>query len=77
MTRAGALLGALAGAVVAIAASGCGATQRAAARDPMKCEQNPDCASRRGAYMDCSRQCVDNPECVNRCVEAAPDQPKH
>jgi hypothetical protein len=55
----------------------CAATERAQARDPMKCEQNPNCAAGRGAYMDCSRQCADNPECVDRCIEATTDQPKH
>ena len=63
--------------VVAAALSACGGLQRAAARDPQKCEQNPDCAAHRGAYMDCSRQCADNPECVDRCIEMTTDQPKH
>jgi hypothetical protein len=73
--------GAVKGALVLLAAmasiAGCAATQRAAAHDPMKCEQNPDCAARRGAYMDCSRQCADDPACVDRCIEATTDQPKH
>ncbi|HEX4448189.1 MAG TPA: hypothetical protein VH044_15680 [Polyangiaceae bacterium] len=62
---------------LAAAPSACGGLQRAAARDPQKCEQNPDCAAHRGAYMDCSRQCADNPECVDRCIEMTTDQPKH
>ena len=64
-------------AAAALFVAGCAATERAAARDPMRCEQNPDCAAHRGAYMDCSRQCADNPECVDRCIEATTDQPKH
>jgi hypothetical protein len=55
----------------------CAATERAQARDPMRCEQNPKCASGRGVYIDCSRQCSDDPECVQRCTEATIDQPKH
>jgi hypothetical protein len=43
----------------------------------MRCEQNPKCASGRGVYVDCSRQCSDDPECVQRCTEATVDQPKH
>jgi hypothetical protein len=58
-------------------AGGCAATERAAARDPMKCERNPQCASARGAYADCSEQCSYDPACTERCLEAAPDQPKH
>jgi|HubBroStandDraft_4_1064222.scaffolds.fasta_scaffold949877_1 hypothetical protein len=63
--------------LLAAALSACGGLQRAAARDPQKCEQNPDCAAHRGAYMDCSRQCADSPECVDRCIEMTTDQPKH
>ncbi len=55
----------------------CAATERAQQRDPMRCEQNPKCASGRGVYIDCSRQCSDDPECVQRCTEATIDQPKH
>ncbi len=35
----------------------------------MTCERDAACAKARGSYMDCSRQCVDNPECVARCDE--------
>jgi hypothetical protein len=50
-------------------ASACGAAESAAARDPMKCERDPSCAKARGGYADCSRQCADNPECVDRCQQ--------
>ncbi len=45
----------------------CGAAQAAAARDPMHCERDPACSKARGAYPDCTRQCVDDPECMDRC----------
>ncbi len=52
----------------------CGATvkdtvENAAAKDPMKCERNPACARGRGSYPDCTRQCVDDPQCVSLCKE--------
>jgi hypothetical protein len=49
----------------------------AAARDPMQCERNPDCAKGRGSYIDCTEQCADNPECVDRCHEAQVDRMGH
>jgi hypothetical protein len=61
------------GAVVAIAlaaiagAAACGAAEKAAAKDPMKCERDPSCAKERGRYPDCTRQCTDDPECMDRC----------
>jgi hypothetical protein len=54
---------------LALLACACGSAQRSAARDPMRCERDPACAKARGSYVDCSRQCVDNPECVARCDE--------
>jgi hypothetical protein len=47
--------------------SACGAAQAAAGRDPMKCERDPTCAKGRGSYIDCTRQCADNPECMDHC----------
>jgi hypothetical protein len=55
----------------------CAATEKAQQRDPMRCEQDPKCAAARGAYVDCYRQCSDDPECVQRCLDATVDQPKH
>jgi len=57
-----------------VACSACAATERAQQRDPMMCERNPACASERGAYADCSRQCSYDPVCTDRCAEAAIDQ---
>ena len=57
--------------VVAVAAivgsAACGAAEKAAAKDPMKCERDPSCAKARGAYPDCARQCADDPACMDRC----------
>jgi hypothetical protein len=48
----------------------CGSvTNAAATRDPMKCERDPSCARARGSYSDCTRQCVDDAECVKRCEQ--------
>jgi hypothetical protein len=58
-----------AGLLLAAMASACGAAESAAARDPMKCERDPSCAKARGGYADCTRQCADNPECVDRCQQ--------
>lgn len=49
------------------ALGGCGAMERAAARDPMKCERDPNCGGKRGRTMDCTAQCVDDPACMDRC----------
>jgi hypothetical protein len=49
---------------------GCGASEATQqARDPMKCERDPACAKARLAYPDCTKQCVDDPVCVERCAE--------
>jgi hypothetical protein len=48
---------------------GCATVENAQARDPMKCERDPACARARAAYPDCTKQCVDDPECVQRCGE--------
>ena len=45
---------------------GCGALEKSAAKDPVKCERDPKCTQKqRGA--DCSTQCSDDPACVDRC----------
>jgi hypothetical protein len=46
----------------------CGSLESNAAKDPMKCERDPKCAKRQRDY-DCSRQCSDDPACVDRCRE--------
>jgi hypothetical protein len=56
-------------------ALGCQATQAAAARDPMRCERDPNCMDRADRSKDCVTQCVDDPACVDRCREVT-GQPK-
>lgn len=46
----------------------CGASRAAAAKDPLKCERNPNCAKHERAF-DCSAQCADDSACVERCNE--------
>jgi len=53
---------------------GCAATEKAAAQDPMRCERDPSCSKARSTYIDCSRQCSDNPECTDRCREMQIDR---
>ncbi len=53
--------------------SACAATEGAARRDPVRCERDPACARQKGAYSDCTQQCNDNPDCMDRCREAQPD----
>src|SRR5262249_14484496 len=56
-------------ALLAVSSSiGCAAATAAAAKDPMKCERDPKCASHQKAF-DCSTQCTDDPACVERCSE--------
>ncbi len=55
----------------------CASVQNAAARDPMKCERDPTCAKARASYADCTKQCVDDPECVSRCEQMQPDRLGH
>ena len=47
---------------------GCAAMQRAAAKDPMRCERDPECLHLSKAY-DCPSQCVDDIECIKRCEQ--------
>jgi hypothetical protein len=51
------------------AATGCTTMQKAAREDPMKCERDPKCDKKRGRTMDCSRQCNDDPACMDRCAQ--------
>jgi hypothetical protein len=48
---------------------GCASVKNAQARDPMKCERDPTCGRARGSYADCTRQCADAPDCVQRCEQ--------
>ncbi len=45
----------------------CAVAEKAAAKDPAMCERDPNCSRGRSSYQDCSRQCVDDPACVERC----------
>src|SRR5260370_21482113 len=45
----------------------CASAQNAAQKDPMRCERDPSCARAKGTYPDCSKQCNDDPECVDMC----------
>ena len=56
------------------AISGCSAVQNAAKEDPMKCERDPKCEKKRGRTADCSRQCSDDPACVERCEQVQQSQ---
>jgi hypothetical protein len=49
--------------------SGCATMAKAAQEDPMKCERDPKCEKKRGRTADCSRQCSDDPACVDRCEQ--------
>ncbi len=47
----------------------CNKLQAAAAQDPMRCERDSKCDKKRGRTADCSRQCNDDPACVDRCEQ--------
>lgn len=47
----------------------CSSAQKAAQEDPMKCERDPKCEKKRSGTVDCSRQCSDDPACVERCEQ--------
>jgi hypothetical protein len=53
---------------------GCAATQKAAAQDPMQCERDPSCSKGRSSYIDCTKQCVDDPACMDMCREMQIDR---
>jgi hypothetical protein len=61
------LLG-LAGGAAACKSTG-NALENAAAKDPARCERDPSCSRGRSSYVDCTRQCVDDYECVQRCQQ--------
>jgi hypothetical protein len=52
-----------------VVSSGCATLESAAAKDPMKCEQDPKCQSHQGKSADCVTACVDDPACIDRCRE--------
>ena len=60
--------------MLALASFGCAATEKAAREDPMKCERDPKCEKKRGRTADCSRQCSDDPACMDRCEQVQQGQ---
>ena len=46
----------------------CAHLEKAAAKDPQRCERDPKCQKRDRAN-DCSTQCVDDPACMDRCAQ--------
>jgi hypothetical protein len=54
---------------VGATAPACKTMQSAAREDPMKCERDPKCDKKRGRTADCSRQCNDDPACMDRCEQ--------
>jgi hypothetical protein len=52
---------------------GCSTLEKSAAKDPMKCERDPACASKNAKNRDCATQCNDDPACMDRCREMQPD----
>ncbi len=58
--------------MVALSMSGvtaCKSLEKSAREDPMKCERDPKCEKKRGRTQDCSRQCNDDPACMERCEQ--------
>ena len=81
MTRARVLvrLAAVAAALAACVAGApaCASVEKAAAKDPMRCERDPSCSRGRANYADCTKQCVDDPECTDRCRTMQVDRVGH
>lgn len=62
----------------ALLLTACATMERRAREDPMKCERDPKCDKKRGQTQDCSRQCSDDPACVERCEQVqAPNKLGH
>ncbi len=47
----------------------CKSLEKSASEDPMKCERDPKCNKKRDKSADCSRQCNDDPACMDRCEQ--------
>jgi len=63
--------------LIFLAVASCGTAQRAAAKDPMKCERDPSCANHLERTRDCATQCSDDPACMDRCREMQQDGMGH
>ena len=55
--------------VCTVCSTACSSMEKAAREDPMRCERDPKCEKKRGRTADCSRQCTDDPACVERCEQ--------
>jgi hypothetical protein len=55
--------------LLALAASGCAAMEKAAARDPIVCERDPACERHLDKSHDCATACADDIACMRRCEE--------
>ncbi len=53
----------------AVCLAACGGGKSAPPKDPMMCERDPACSKARGAYVDCSKVCADESECMARCQQ--------
>jgi hypothetical protein len=62
---------------VVVGAIGCASMQASAAKDPVKCERDADCAKQLQKSRDCSTQCSDDPACMDRCREMQADTLGH
>ncbi len=47
----------------------CRTIESGAARDPRKCELDPNCARKPGNNNDCATACSDNYDCMQRCTQ--------
>jgi hypothetical protein len=47
----------------------CRTLENGAARDPRKCELDPNCARKPGNNQDCATACADNYDCMQRCTQ--------
>jgi hypothetical protein len=45
----------------------CRTIENGAAKDPRKCELDPNCARKPSKYNDCATSCADNIACMDRC----------
>ena len=54
--------------VLFVGTGACASMENAAKKDPLKCERDPKCQEK-SRSADCSRQCTDDPACVDRCRE--------
>lgn len=50
-----------------VAAPSCSTVQNGAAKDPMRCERDPNCKGHQDKSRDCYTACSDDIACVDRC----------